>query len=60
MGAAPWVGAIKYVLGAIVLIGLLIAAADLLFGVHIGPFPEYKRTGALPSGEQLLSSRQLA
>jgi hypothetical protein len=60
MGAQPWVGAIKYVLGAIVLIGLLIAAADLLFGVHIGPFPGPARTGALPSGEQLLSPRQLA
>jgi hypothetical protein len=55
-----WVGAVKYVLGAIVLIGLLVAAADLLFGVHIGgPFPA-TRTGALPSGKQLLPSRQLA
>jgi hypothetical protein len=59
MGGASWVGAVKYVLGAIVLIGLLIAAADLLFGVHIGSFPEARRTGALPPGEQLLSSRQL-
>lgn len=61
MGAAPYVSAIKYILGAIVLIGLLVAAADLLFGVHIGgTFPEPKRTGALPAREQLLSSRQLA
>jgi hypothetical protein len=36
MGAGPWVVPIKYVLGAIVLIGLLIAAANLLFGYQIG------------------------
>jgi hypothetical protein len=35
MGGGGWVNAIKYVLGAIVLIGLLIAAADLLFGQRI-------------------------
>jgi hypothetical protein len=35
MGAGPWI-AIKYVLGAIVLIGLLIAAANLLFGYRFG------------------------
>lgn len=35
MGAGPWV-AVKYVLGAIVLIGLLIAAANMLFGQHVG------------------------
>jgi len=33
MGAGPWVLPVKYVLGAIVLIGLMIAAANLLFGV---------------------------
>jgi hypothetical protein len=32
----PWVTPVKYVLGAIVLIGLLIAAANFLFGVGIG------------------------
>jgi hypothetical protein len=32
----PWVTPVKYVLGAIVLIGLLIAAANLLFGYHVG------------------------
>jgi hypothetical protein len=32
----PWVTPVKYVLGAIVLIGLLIAAANTLFGVGIG------------------------
>lgn len=37
MGAGPWVPVIKYVLGAIVLIGLLIAAANLLFGYRFGP-----------------------
>jgi hypothetical protein len=56
-GAAPLVGTIKYVLGAIVLIGLLVAAANLLFGQHIGPFPKY---GTLSVRQQLLSSRQLA
>jgi hypothetical protein len=60
MGGATWVGAAKYILGAIVLIGLLVAAADLLFGQHIGPFPRFERTGALPAGEQFLSPRQLA
>jgi hypothetical protein len=60
MGAVPWVGAIKYVLGAIVLVGLLIAAASLLFGAHIGTFPSGARTGALPLGQQLLSSRWVA
>jgi len=35
MGGAPWELAIKYVLGAIVLIGLLIAAANFLFGYHV-------------------------
>jgi|SRR5215510_1854593 len=35
MGSGPWVSPVKYVLGAIVLIGLLIAAANLLFGVHV-------------------------
>jgi hypothetical protein len=36
MGGGPWAGIVKYVLGAIVLIGLLVAAANLLFGYHIG------------------------
>jgi hypothetical protein len=35
MGGAPLAPIIKYVLGAIVLIGLLVAAANLLFGYHI-------------------------
>jgi hypothetical protein len=35
MGGGPWVVPIKYVLGAIVLIGLLVAAANLLFGYHL-------------------------
>lgn len=37
-GGSGWVIPVKYILGAIVLIGLLIAAADLLFGVNIGGF----------------------
>ena len=36
MGGGPWSGIVKYVLGAIVLIGLLIAAANFLFGYKIG------------------------
>lgn len=36
MGGGPWVSPVKYVLGAIVLIGLLVAAASLLFGVGPG------------------------
>jgi hypothetical protein len=32
MGGGPWIEVVKYVLGAIVLIGLLVAAANLLFG----------------------------
>jgi hypothetical protein len=35
MGGAPYVVPIKYVLGAVVLIGLLIAAANLLFGYRL-------------------------
>src|SRR5215831_3979717 len=35
MGGGPFAPAIKYVLGAIVLVGLLIAAANLLFGYHV-------------------------
>jgi hypothetical protein len=35
MGGGPWVTPVKYVIGAIVLIGLLIAAANLLFGQHL-------------------------
>jgi hypothetical protein len=36
MGGGPWTGVVKYVLGAIVLIGLLVAAANLLFGYNVG------------------------
>jgi hypothetical protein len=36
MGGAPLAPIIKYVLGAIVLIALLVAAANLLFGYHAG------------------------
>jgi hypothetical protein len=36
MGIGPIGGIIKYVLGAVVLIALLIAAANLLFGYHVG------------------------
>jgi hypothetical protein len=35
MGGGPWIVPVKYVLGAIVLIGLLIAAANMLFGYHV-------------------------
>lgn len=43
MGGGPWVVPIKYVLGAIVLIALLLAAAQLLFGA--GPFPQLTAAG---------------
>jgi len=36
MGGGVWVAPVKYVLGAIVLIGLLLAAANFMFGVHVG------------------------
>ena len=36
MGGGPWVVPVKYILGAIVLIGLLLAAANMMFGYHIG------------------------
>jgi len=35
MGGGVWVVPVKYVLGAIVLVGLLIAAADMLFGQRL-------------------------
>ena len=40
MGAGPWVTPVKYVLGAIVLIGLLLAAANTLFGYRIAAMSE--------------------
>jgi len=36
MGGGPWLTPVKYVLGVIVLVGLLIAAANLLFGYKVG------------------------
>jgi len=36
MGGGPWIGIVKYVLGAIILIGLLLAAANMLFNVGPG------------------------
>jgi hypothetical protein len=44
MGGGPWIEVVKYVLGAIVLIGLLVAAANLLFG--------YKMAGLVRSQSQ--------
>lgn len=41
-GGGAWVVPIKYVLGAIVLIGLLVAAANLLFG-YSGGMPLFPR-----------------
>jgi hypothetical protein len=35
-GGGPWIVPVKYVLGAIVLIGLLLAAANTLFGYRLG------------------------
>lgn len=45
MGAGPWVTPVKYILGVIVLVGLLVAAADLLFGAKAMPF----RVGTITS-----------
>jgi hypothetical protein len=42
MGGAPWGPVVKYVLGAVVLIGLLIAAANLLFGYHVAGLPSVR------------------
>jgi hypothetical protein len=36
MGGGPWILPVKYILGAIVLIGLLVVAANVLFGYHAG------------------------
>jgi len=38
MGGGPWVIPVKYVLGAVVLIGLLVAAANFLFSGISAPF----------------------
>ena len=38
MGAGPFAAVIRYVLGAIVLIGLLVAAANFLFGYRVGEY----------------------
>jgi hypothetical protein len=45
MGAGSWVVPVKYVLGAIVLIGLLVAAANTLFGYRIGGIDMRSRSG---------------
>jgi hypothetical protein len=39
IGSGVWVAPVKYILGAIVLIGLLIAAANMLFGYRLGDRP---------------------
>ena len=36
MGGGPWVTPVKYILGVIVLVGLLLAAANTLFGYKLG------------------------
>jgi hypothetical protein len=45
MGAGPWVNPVRYVLGAIVLVGLLIAAANMLFGYKVGGVDMRPRAG---------------
>jgi hypothetical protein len=45
MGAGPWITPVKYVLGAIVLIGLMVAAANTLFGYRIGGVDLRPRAG---------------
>ena len=47
MGGGPWQVPVKYVLGAIVLVGLLIAAADFLFGYRAIGVPRVELLGAL-------------
>jgi hypothetical protein len=57
MGAGPWVVPVKYVLGAIVLIALLLVAANTLFGVgdtravrRSEPFrADYRSVAAIPT-----------
>ena len=48
MGGGPWVVPVKYVLGGIVLIGLMIAAANLLFGYKVGGLDMRPRSGLQP------------
>jgi hypothetical protein len=36
MGGGPWIAPVKYILGVVVLVGLLVAAANMLFGYHVG------------------------
>jgi hypothetical protein len=50
MGGGPWVTPVKYLLGVIVLVALLLAAANLMFGA--GPF----RVGAVRSAIAALAS----
>ena len=45
MGIAPFAAIIRYVLGAIVLIGLLIAAANFLFGYRVGTAGPFRSGG---------------
>jgi hypothetical protein len=56
MGGGPWIGVVKYVLGAIVLIGLLVAAANLLFGYRMASLTKeqsrFPAIGAVPSPVQ--------
>jgi hypothetical protein len=56
MGAGPWLVPVKYILGVIVLIGLLLAAANLLFGYKsVGPF----RFGATTPPIDISAARHL-
>jgi hypothetical protein len=51
MGAGPW-GVIKYVLGAIVLIGLLLAAANTLFGYKVAGISDIGQTPSIMKTER--------
>jgi hypothetical protein len=62
MGGGPWVVPVKYILGAIVLIGLLLVAADTMFGYRVvganetGSFRFAKLTGAAVAADPATSA----
>lgn len=49
MGGGGWVGPVKYVLGAIVLIALIIAAANFIFGFKVSSLHAHPTLSAPPA-----------